>query len=114
MGIDNLIFISSTVATDQVDFTSRQDFPVTFIGGQTEQLVGVSIINDEIYENDEEFRGQLTLSDGSIGVVIGLGTATATIIDDDGNHSNIIRVEPITHRHVTINSYQTIIVTQYL
>lgn len=67
------------------DFTSRLRVPVTFSAGDNEEFVEVMIINDAIYEEEEQFQGILELQSGTTGVVLGLQTvATATIQDDDG------------------------------
>lgn len=47
-------------------------------------MVQVFIRNDQVYENDEMFQARLTLPQGSTGVQLGIDTAMATIIDDDG------------------------------
>ena len=65
------------------DFTARQNFRVTFTGNQNTQTVDVFITDDPLYEEDEMFRGRLTLPSGSAGVMIGQGIATATIEDND-------------------------------
>lgn len=45
----------------------------------------MTIINDNVYEGDEEFEGFLELQAGSSGAVLGQQTvASATIQDDDG------------------------------
>ena len=58
---------------------------MTFAAGDTEELVEVVIINDSVYEGEEEFEAFLELQAGSSGVALGQQTvASATIQDDDG------------------------------
>ncbi len=66
------------------DFTARQNFPVVFSGNQNTRSVEVFLQNDVLFEDDETFEGRLSLPSGSVGVVLGLDSATATIVDDDG------------------------------
>lgn len=68
-----------------VDFTPRISVPVTFQAGDSEEFVEVLILNDDVFEGDEQFEGILELQPGSSGAVLGQQTvATATIQDDDG------------------------------
>ncbi len=57
---------------------------MNFAPFETQQQVVVTIANDQLVEGNEEFLGILILPAGSRGVVLGLNSATATIIDDDG------------------------------
>ena len=58
---------------------------MTFTAGDTEELVEVMIINDNVYEGEEQFEAFLDLQSGSSGVALSQQTmATATIQDDDG------------------------------
>ena len=67
------------------DFSPRVQFPVTFPAGDTEESVEVVIINDSVYEGEEQFEAFLELQAGSSGVALGQQTvASATIQDDDG------------------------------
>lgn len=78
-----LLHVSLSLASQ--DFSPRVQFPVTFTAGDTEELVEVVIINDSVYEGEEEFEAFLELQAGSSGVALGLQTvASATIQDDDG------------------------------
>lgn len=68
-----------------LDFAPRTRFPVRFEAGDSEELVEVAIINDGVYEGEEQFEGLLELQSGSSGVELGQQTlATAIIRDDDG------------------------------
>lgn len=51
---------------------------------QTQRTVEVQINDDQLVEGSETFVGMLSLPVGSRGLVLGLSTATAEIIDDDG------------------------------
>ncbi len=67
------------------DFTSIMDMLVTFQPSETQREVQVMIENDNVYEDNEDFLGLLTLPGGSEGVALGsASTATATIFNDDG------------------------------
>ena len=57
---------------------------VTFQTGETEARVRVQISNDLLIESSETFLGLLTSSESN--VMIGDGTATVTILDNDGYH----------------------------
>ena len=57
---------------------------VTFQTGETEARVRVQISNDLLIESSETFLGLLTSSESN--VMIGDGTATVTILENDGYH----------------------------
>ena len=57
--------------------------PVTFLPEEMIQLVNVSTTDDIIHERDEQFTA--VLEAGDVGVRLGNDTATATVLDDDGN-----------------------------
>ncbi len=57
---------------------------MVFSGNQNTRSVEVFLQNDVLFEDDETFEGRLSLPSGSVGVVLGLDSATATIVDDDG------------------------------
>ena len=54
---------------------------VTFSPGTQSQTVQVPIIDDNIFESNEDFSAQLTTSDRRVNIVE--PTAVATIVDDD-------------------------------
>ena len=54
---------------------------VTFVSGETEQFVSVTVVNDNTLENTEEFTAVLNAIPGS--TIGAADTATATITDDD-------------------------------
>ena len=72
----------STVAPD--DYTAVLNQTVTFDPSDETQIVQVMVNNDSIAETVEMFLGRLSLPDGSSGVVISSGDATATITDTNG------------------------------
>lgn len=55
---------------------------ITFAPGETSKLVNVALVGDTAIESDESFIA--TLSGPTGGAVIGRGTATGTIVNDDG------------------------------
>ena len=57
---------------------------VTFDPSDETQVVQVMVNTDNIAETVEVFLGRLSLPDGSSGVAISDGNATATIIDING------------------------------
>ena len=57
---------------------------MVFAPFETQRTVEVQINNDQLLEGNEDFVGTLSLPAGSRGTVLGLSTATANIIDDDG------------------------------
>lgn len=72
---------SSGTATSGSDFAATSG-TLTFKPGDISKLIPVSIINDSIYEPDQNFT--IVLSSPSSNAIIGsLGTATVTIKDDD-------------------------------
>jgi len=50
-------------------------------GGESSASIGVSVIDDAIYEPDEQFK--ITLTGASDGATVGLGIAYITIVSDD-------------------------------
>ncbi len=72
---------ASGTATSGSDFTATSG-TLTFKPGNLSKLINISIINDSIYEPDQNFT--ITLSNPSSNVIIGSpGSATITIKDDD-------------------------------
>ncbi len=63
------------------DYTAKAPTALSFQKGQTSKSVTVSVKGDKVDEPDETFH--LVVSDPSAGLVIGDGTATGTIVDDD-------------------------------
>ncbi len=61
-----------------------QEFPVVFAPTMTQQTVVVAVRDDQLLEGNEDFVGTLSLPAGSSGVTLGISSAVATIIDDDG------------------------------
>ena len=62
------------------DYTTTSG-TLTFVAGETAQILNVPIIGDVIYETDETFT--VTLSGPSVGSVLGSATVTGTITDDE-------------------------------
>ena len=57
---------------------------VIFGPGETTADVNITIVDDNIMEGTEMFSATLTTADSN--VMIGDGTATVTILDDDGKY----------------------------
>lgn len=67
------------------DYTAVLGRTVTIAPNMESQIVTVSIIDDSLYEQSEDFTGSLSLSAGSTRVTIGpQSVTTATIQDNDG------------------------------
>lgn len=47
-------------------------------------VAAFSINNDNVLEASESFLASLSVPSGELGVEIGLGTTTVTVVDDDG------------------------------
>jgi hypothetical protein len=72
---------SSGTATSGSDFTATSG-TLTFKPGDHSKFINISIINDSVYEPDQNFT--ITLSNPSSNVIVGSpGIATVTIKDDD-------------------------------
>lgn len=69
-----------TGATSPNDYTSKTDQTLKFLTGETEKLVTIATVNDDVVESDESFR--VALSDAS-GATLGTAQATGTIKDND-------------------------------
>ena len=76
-------FIKINPFLDPADFIGQSNVTVTFAPSDSEQFVGVSVVNDNIVENNEMFTATLTTT-GSLVTIGPSNTATATIIDNDG------------------------------
>jgi len=76
---------SATVNSDYVEVPSTE---LTFAAGETEKTIEITLIDDNIFENPENFR--VILSDQSVGDLPD-PEATATIVDDDQTPTLTIR-----------------------
>ena len=83
--MDMLQFIKMSPFLDPADFIGKSNVMVTFAPSDSasEQFVSVSVVNDDIVENNEMFTAMLTTT-GSMVTIGPSNTATATIVDDDG------------------------------
>lgn len=79
--------ITGNTATAGVDFTATNG-TVTFAPGDTSETITVQAVGDAIDETNETLT--VTLSNNSAQSTIGDGTATGTILDDDGAPTIII------------------------
>ena len=69
------------------DFNSIHSMVITFpasILSQQSRVIPITIINDEIVENDEDFGVLLTLLTADPGILLQPAEAVITIMDDDG------------------------------
>ena len=71
-----------TGAINGVDVTAQTDQVLTFAAGQTQKVITVATIDDELPESAEEF--EVTLS-SAVGATISRSTAIGTIDDNDSN-----------------------------
>ena len=55
----------------------------SFSPSETVRFILIPIINDDIREEMEQFRVQLSLPSGSTGVVLDQSSATVQIVDED-------------------------------
>ncbi|HEY8573291.1 Calx-beta domain-containing protein [Phenylobacterium sp.] len=67
--------------TNAADFTGRTTGTVYFAAGETSKVVRIEVVGDSIAEPDEDFMVGLS---NARGATIGVGSAPATILDDDG------------------------------
>ncbi len=80
-------------AQDFVNFGSIQTGTLTIPPGQTSGTITIPVQGDTIYENDETFS--VTITSATPHSVVGTGTATATILNDDGPPTvNIVAPPP--------------------
>jgi len=78
-------------AADATDFGGTlPSWTVTFAADETSVTVTVDVTGDDAVELDEGF--DLTLSDGSAGLAIGVSTAGGTILNDDRSRISIAAV----------------------
>ena len=80
------VYISFTLPAGG-DFTALSPEPSEIVFSPAEsgqsRNVTISIINDVIHEETEQFTVQLSLPSGSTGVVLGQNLATVQILDED-------------------------------
>jgi uncharacterized delta-60 repeat protein len=78
---DTVTFTATNGTADASDFIASS-FPVTFLPGETNQTVTVSITDDVLFEGDETVS--LTLSAPSAGTTLNIqSNATLVIVDDE-------------------------------
>ena len=75
------------------DYTGQSNVLLTFNAATRSIQVDVDLINDRVFEMDEDFNGILTLVSDSPSVTIAPGNALATIIDDEGAQNSPHRPE---------------------
>ena len=73
----------SRIAVAGSDYVGRSNMLLTFNAATRSIEVPVNLIDDSVYEEEEDFSGTLTLASSSQRVTIVQGSALATIVDDD-------------------------------
>ena len=71
------------LAVGEVDFAAL-DTEITFSAGLTRMCFNISVVNDNIYEDPEDFFINLDTEDSSVDVAPERRNGTAEITDDDG------------------------------
>ncbi len=69
-----------------LDYVSVINMPIILSASMQTIQISVDLNDDPIFENNEMFRGILTIISGE-GVSLSPGTADATIIDDEGMYT---------------------------
>ena len=80
---DNAICILYCFIGGGVDYVS-ESYNVTFHAGETDVTLNISIIDDDILENDENFIVTVTLIPINVVIASNTGYSTVTIMDNDG------------------------------
>ncbi len=84
----NVVFSYSTLAgtaAEGIDYIGVQEAQIIIPAGQTEQTINITILGDELDEQDETFQ---VLAFNLSNATIADGEAECKIIDDDSNTSN--------------------------
>ena len=71
------------LAVGDADFAAL-DTGLTFSAGLTRMCINISVVNDDIYEDPEDFFINLDTEDPSVDVNPDRRNGTAEITDDDG------------------------------
>ena len=71
------------LAVGDADFAAL-DTELTFRAGLTRMCISISVVNDDIYEDPEDFFIDLDTEDPSVEVDPNRRNGTAVITDDDG------------------------------
>ena len=79
-------FKGRTAAVDGSDYIGRSNVLLTFNASATSIDVLVDLVDDNLFEGEKDFSGNLTLVADSQRVAIVQGSAVATIVDDEGGH----------------------------
>ena len=74
---------------DDYTLLNPEPYELTFSPLQSEQFITISIINDDVHEDMEQFTVQLSLPSGSTGVVLDQDSATVQIADEDRECSGV-------------------------
>ena len=87
-----MIFILFSLAVDPADFVALLNSIITFTPGDSEICQDISILNDTLYEEDENFLAQLSTGDSSADIDPNQQNATINIKDTDGKYSSIVEI----------------------
>jgi Ca2+-binding RTX toxin-like protein len=71
---------ANDTAIAPADFTAVTNGSITFAPGDTQQFITITVINDALDEDDEQFRVELS---GESNVRLGQSVAVGTILDND-------------------------------
>ena len=80
-------FKSHIAAVDGSDYVGRSNVLLTFNGTTRSIDVLVDLFDDNLFEGEIDFSGNLTLVADSQRVAIVQGSAVATIVDDEGEQN---------------------------
>ena len=82
------------IAVAGSDYVGRSNVLLTFNAATRRNEVSVNLIDDSVYEGEENFVGNLTLVADSQRVAIVQGSAVATIVDNESEcflfHSSLL------------------------
>ena len=81
--LDDLKSIEGRIALAGSDYVGRSNVLLTFNAATRSIEVSVSLNDDSVYEEKEDFSGTLALFSNSQRVTIVQGSAVATIVDDE-------------------------------
>ena len=80
-------FKGRTAAVNGSDYVERSNVLLTFNAATRSIDVLVDLFDDNLFEGEKDFNGNLTLVADSQRVAIVQGSAVATIVDDEGGQN---------------------------
>ena len=78
------------IAVAGSDYVGQSNILLTFNAATRSIDVSVNLIDDSVYEGNEDFIGNLTLITDSQRVAIFQGSAVATIVDNEGEQKTCL------------------------